>query len=557
MPEKPSPTLRNRHTWKYGGTAAFCIASVFVHSATAQCPGFWRPAEPYQGPDAFVFALTIGLSDEVFVGGQFDMVGEVSANRIARYDLNSAEWSPLGGGLAGGLVRSIAITPTGDVVAGGSFLSAGGTPANRIAIYSPVTESWSPLGSGAVGDSSSVLAMAVLDDGSLVAGGTFSSIGGVRNKIARCDLETGIWTPLGSGVNDTVYALKLLSDGTLAVGGSFTTAGGLTCRRIAIWNPASGDWLPLGTGTNSSVRAIEELPDGDLVAAGEFSTAGGIAAAQIARYSRGSALWTPLGSGLSNQGSCLAVLPDGDIAVGGLFLLAGGVRMDHVARFDWSTSQWSPFGGGTYPSVFALACVNNQELIVGGTFGRADGGANVSSFFAGYVLESSGPQISLQPESTVVCNVGSVELSVELGPSPPSGLSYQWQVEDPAVESGWSDLSDGSIVIASETTCFSITGVQESIAEVDSMCAGVLGAPSVLRFRCLIGSECGSATSDSATVTRCAVDFDCSGGVAVPDIFSFLASWFAGDQRADADGDLIIGVPDVFSFLGAWFAGCE
>jgi hypothetical protein len=44
--------------------------------------------------------------------------------------------------------------------------------------------------------------------------------------------------------------------------------------------------------------------------------------------------------------------------------------------------------------------------------------------------------------------------------------------------------------------------------------------------------------------------------VQVPDIFAFLAAWFAEDTAADFDGIGGIAVPDIFAFLAAWFAGC-
>jgi hypothetical protein len=54
----------------------------------------------------------------------------------------------------------------------------------------------------------------------------------------------------------------------------------------------------------------------------------------------------------------------------------------------------------------------------------------------------------------------------------------------------------------------------------------------------------------------CVADFDENGTVQVPDIFSFLSAWFAGDSEADIDGVPGIGVPDIFAFLSLWFAGC-
>jgi len=60
----------------------------------------------------------------------------------------------------------------------------------------------------------------------------------------------------------------------------------------------------------------------------------------------------------------------------------------------------------------------------------------------------------------------------------------------------------------------------------------------------------------SAVGNPCLADFDGNGLVQVPDIFSFLSAWFAGDASADFDGNQLVQVPDIFAFLSAWFAGC-
>ncbi len=54
----------------------------------------------------------------------------------------------------------------------------------------------------------------------------------------------------------------------------------------------------------------------------------------------------------------------------------------------------------------------------------------------------------------------------------------------------------------------------------------------------------------------CPADFDASGSVDVPDIFAFLAAWFAMDESADIDGVPGLAVSDIFFFLSLWFAGC-
>lgn len=66
--------------------------------------------------------------------------------------------------------------------------------------------------------------------------------------------------------------------------------------------------------------------------------------------------------------------------------------------------------------------------------------------------------------------------------------------------------------------------------------AAVGGVPASLVLRVCVGAP---------------ADWDCSGSVEVPDIFSFLSDWFAG--RGDFNTDGVNDVPDIFTFLAAWF----
>jgi len=54
----------------------------------------------------------------------------------------------------------------------------------------------------------------------------------------------------------------------------------------------------------------------------------------------------------------------------------------------------------------------------------------------------------------------------------------------------------------------------------------------------------------------CPGDFNNDGVIGVPDIFAFLAAWFAADPAADVDGNPGITVPDIFAFLSVWFTPC-
>jgi len=65
------------------------------------------------------------------------------------------------------------------------------------------------------------------------------------------------------------------------------------------------------------------------------------------------------------------------------------------------------------------------------------------------------------------------------------------------------------------------------------------------------------AQRPDATLAICAADFNCSGDLAVQDIFDFLAAWFANSLTADFNGPGVISVQDIFDHLAAYFAGCN
>ena len=232
-----------------------------------------------------------------------------------------------------GAVNALAVEPDGSLYAGGLFTTAGDVPANHIARWDPATSSWHPLGSGMAGDYSNVYALAVGADGSLYAGGDFTTAGGVAaNHIARWD-ATSTWHPVGSGMGGDypyVYALAFGPDGSLYAGGGFTTAGGVAANYIARWDSATSSWHPLGSGMGGSypyVYALAFGPDGSLYAGGRFTTAGGVAANYIARWDAATSSWHPLGSGM-----------------GGTDRLSSPWRLGRMARSTPGASSPQPAG---------------------------------------------------------------------------------------------------------------------------------------------------------------------------------------------------------------------
>ena len=249
----------------------------------------------------------------------------------------------------------------------GLVLSTSVANTNRIAQRSAGGR-WASLGTGASG---SVLALAYGPDGTLYAGGSFNSMGGVANTNGIAKWNGSAWSALGTGaaVGGVVYGLAVDASGIVYATGDFSLMGGVANTvRIAKWNGSA--WSAMSTGLTGGVgtigRALVVGADGAIYATGIFTTAGGVAASHIAKWD-GSA-WSALGSGLSvgvsDLGLALTRAPNGNIVVGGRFTTAGGSAADNIAA--WDGSAWSALGAPGMNAVNALAYRPDGTLYAGG-----------------------------------------------------------------------------------------------------------------------------------------------------------------------------------------------
>jgi hypothetical protein len=291
--------------------------------------------------------------DKLYIGGNFSRVGTprpspytggVPVKRIAVYDLTTGVWSALGSGLSINQYRGnpfcSAITFSSDgtkVYVGGDFTNAGGVSANCIAMYNLNTNIWSALGSGLNNSVRDILLSS--DETKVYACGSFTQTGGnPANYIAVYDLVTGVWTPLGSGINN--YATKMQIIGTkMYVCGGFTQAGGNSANYIAVYNLVTGVWSPLGSGLNNLCNTIALYGD-KLYACGTFTQAGGNPANYIAVYDLVTNVWSPLGSGLNNYANTMSIIGT-KIYVGGTFTQADNISTKNIAIWEISNNSWS------------------------------------------------------------------------------------------------------------------------------------------------------------------------------------------------------------------------
>jgi hypothetical protein len=130
-----------------------------------------------------VHALVFDSKHTLYAGGEFDQSGSATTNAIAKIALNGADWTPLGSGLTGGNVYSLATEGT-YLYAGGTFTKATYTTipgdilkfvaVGQVAAWSIGFSTWSAMSSGL---NNQVMALTSGTPGRVYAGGYFRKMG--------------------------------------------------------------------------------------------------------------------------------------------------------------------------------------------------------------------------------------------------------------------------------------------------------------------------------------------------------------------------------------------
>lgn len=270
--------------------------------------------------------------NKVYAAGCFTVVGGMlPVCNIAMWD--GTMWDMMGGG-TNRAVRAIAIGPNGDLFVGGEFTMVGGPGgimARGIARWDG--QQWHALGTGIDNHVSSI----AVRGNSVFIGGAFRTAGGkAANFVARWDGTD--WQTLATGVNNLVTALATTTT-DVYVGGMFSRADGRPASRIARW--AGGRWFDMGGGVSGpGAAAVREIyVDGDyLYVGGFFRWAGGAPANYVAMWD--GTQWGALGSGTDFSVKCFARSGSDMMYVGGEFRSAGGKTSNYLAH--WTRSEPVP-----------------------------------------------------------------------------------------------------------------------------------------------------------------------------------------------------------------------
>lgn len=283
------------------------------------------------------------------------------------------------------VVYALALQNDGKLLAGGDFTAANNALRTRIARLNAdgsLDVAFAPTGSGANG---SVRALVSQTDGHILVGGFFTTMNGVnRNFIARLNLDGSLDSTFnpGSGADNPIFALAETFVGPnrkIIVGGAFTAFNGIARLGIARLN-GNGMVDPgfnPGLGVNPIIYAVALQSNGKVIIGGDFTSVDGVARNGIARLNMNGKLDTSFdpGSGPNDSVRTIAIQTDGRVLLGGLFTSVNGTALNRIARLNTDGSVDMTFmpGPGANDLVNAIALQGDGKIVLGGQFTRASG----------------------------------------------------------------------------------------------------------------------------------------------------------------------------------------
>ncbi|TVR52380.1 MAG: hypothetical protein EA425_05040 [Puniceicoccaceae bacterium] len=346
--------------------------------------------DPADSLNGTVMTLVLQQDGKILVGGWFTRFGETPRNHIARLNPDgSLDHSFDPGEVINHAVHSIALQPDGKILIGGGFTIWNGTPYSGIARLHPdgsLDPSFDPVGGDAppnpgFGTDRSVETITLQPDGRILIGGSFSLVNRTfQNGIARLHPDGTLDDSFNSGFGHltSVLSLALLADGSILAGGSLSSANGLSREGIVrLHSDGSPDssFNP-GSATNGGVASLALQTDGRILIGGSFNNFSGSPPSNTARLHPDGSLdptFDP-GQGTNDDVISLAWLPDGKIFIGGRFTRYDGTPRSRIARLhpDGSLDTFFNPGSGANGRTRSIALQSDDKILIAGGFTSFD-----------------------------------------------------------------------------------------------------------------------------------------------------------------------------------------
>lgn len=445
-----------------GGQARSAFAAVDTSGSLSS----WNPEASGCGTG---YSL-VATGTVVYAGGCFTHIGGQSRTGVAALDPTTAaatSWNPEASSAS--VVSTLAVSGA-DVYAAGSFTQIGGQARKDLAALDATTAeatSWNPnpnVAHNPIGGFLTEVNVVAASGSRILAGGSFSSVGGVARKdLAAIDTTTGEATAWNPSVTPAfplftvpVDAISVAS-GVVYVGGSFSSVGGQSRTDLAALDPTTGNatsWNPGATSVfpeNGHVSALLATPS-TVYAAGSFTTLAGRAQRYLGAVGTASGTatsWSPVVSAPSSAtehgASPIAVLAlsGTTLYIGGDFNELGGqgrTGAGAVSTESGSPTAWDPVLKSPIPtespSVSGLAVAGSTVYLAAGMIGLVAVDASTGAALPWHPQLGSGPLAAAN--GALYLGAGALDAS--------SGLALAWNPQPGAAFYG---PVSGSTVMAS------------------------------------------------------------------------------------------------------------
>ncbi len=265
----------------------------------------------------YIYDMALVSNGNLYVGGDFDEIGGVTAQNVAKW--NGSSWQALGDSV--GALRTMTTDKQGRVYVGGYSVS------KKVRRWNGST--WESLGDG---PSTNTVYAIVVDGNHVYAGGGNA---GSDGDVFHWDGTS--WQRVHVQLNNAVYAMVLDGD-DLVIGGLFSAADGFTVNRVAHWIQPIYRYDVAGNTWTQPTPSPQEFYAGLALAAddaGHIYTLVGGDTALFYRYNIGADTWEQRANlpDTVNAGSALAW------ASGHVYAFRGGSQ--DFCRYTPGSNSWN------------------------------------------------------------------------------------------------------------------------------------------------------------------------------------------------------------------------
>ena len=355
---------------------------------------------PASGATSTVQALLLREADsQVYVGGIFSSFNSTARAGFARLGTAVGALDSLAPLFRRpGSVFALEAAPGGKWYIGGAFSHIDDTPRSNFARLNAdgTLDTFTAAGSGFNG---TIITLAVLGDGRVMAGGSFNAFNGTnRNNVLRMAADGTLDTtfaPAGTGLNGTVPTLALQGDGKVVIGGTFTLYNGTSRNRIARLTSTGAldtTFDPGTVGFNGTVNQLALQSDGKILVAGAFGQFNGVTVNGFIRLTSAGladSAYPATGTGMGSTTSDAVAIPFSTTLAGetpyvaGSFTAYNSVTRNRILHLNADgTLDTTTFGAAASLSLSnsrlsALALQSNGRVVTGGFFTTVNGTARL------------------------------------------------------------------------------------------------------------------------------------------------------------------------------------